>query len=161
MPLSAGERLGPYEIIAQVGAGGMGVVYRARDSRVGRDVAIKVSNERFTDRFDSEARAVAALNHANVCTLHDVGPDYLVMEFVDGEAPAGPLPVGHGARLRAPDCRGARRRAREGHRPPRSQAGEIRVRPDGTLKVLDFGLAKIGAPGQPAARPRATRRRCR
>ena len=60
MPLSAGDRLGPYEIISQVGAGGMGVVYRARDSRVGRDVAIKVSNERFTDRFNSEARAVAA-----------------------------------------------------------------------------------------------------
>src|SRR5215813_5727402 len=93
MPLAAGDRLGPYEIVAQIGAGGMGVVYRARDSRVGRDVAIKTSAEHFSDRFDREARAVAALNHPNICTLHDVGPDYLVMELVEGEPLHGPLPL--------------------------------------------------------------------
>ena len=93
MLLAAGGRLGPYEIVAQIGAGGMGEVYRARDSRVGREVAIKVSAERFSERFEREARAVAALNHPNVCTLYDVGPNYLVMELVEGEAPTGPLPL--------------------------------------------------------------------
>src|SRR6478735_6597051 len=93
MLLVAGSRLGPYEIVAQVGAGGMGEVYRARDSRVGREVAIKVSVEQFSERFEREARAVAALNHPNVCTLHDVGPNYLVMEYIEGTPLKGPLPV--------------------------------------------------------------------
>src|SRR5436190_13429264 len=91
MPLSSGEKLGPYEIIAKIGAGGMGEVYRARDPRLGRDVAIKLSAERFSERFDREARAIASLNHPNICTLHDIGPNYLVMELVEGEAPRGPL----------------------------------------------------------------------
>jgi serine/threonine protein kinase len=84
MPLSAGTKLGPYEILAQIGAGGMGEVYKARDTRLDRVVAIKVSKEQFTERFEREARAVAALNHPNICTLHDVGPNYLVMELVRG-----------------------------------------------------------------------------
>ena len=84
MPLSAGTRLGPYEILTPIGAGGMGEVYRARDDRVGRDVAIKVSAARFSDRFELEARAIAALNHPNICHLYDVGPNYLVMELVEG-----------------------------------------------------------------------------
>src|SRR5262245_47211553 len=91
MSLPAGTRLGPYEILAPVGAGGMGEVYRARDSRLGRDVAIKVSAERFTERFEREARAVAALNHPNICTLYDVGPNYLVMEYVEGSPLRGPM----------------------------------------------------------------------
>jgi serine/threonine protein kinase len=77
MPLSAGDQLGPYQIVASIGAGGMGEVYRARDLRLRRDVAIKVSAERFGERFETEARAIASLNHPNVCTLHDVGPNYL------------------------------------------------------------------------------------
>ena len=85
MSLSAGDRLGPYEIISLIGAGGMGEVYRAHDPRLKRDVAIKVSIEQFSERFEREARAVAALNHPNICTLYDVGPNYLVMEFVEGE----------------------------------------------------------------------------
>src|SRR5271154_88187 len=84
MPLSPGTKLGPYEITARIGAGGMGEVYRARDPRVGRDVAIKISAERFSDRFSREVHAVAALNHPNICHLYDVGPDYLVMELVEG-----------------------------------------------------------------------------
>ena len=84
IPLMAGHRIGPYEILAPIGAGGMGEVYRARDSRLDRDVAIKISGERFSDRFEREARAIAALNHPNICILHDVGPDYLVMELVEG-----------------------------------------------------------------------------
>src|SRR5213079_1493938 len=93
MPLSAGELLGPYEILAPIGAGGMGDVYKARDTRLDRIVAIKVSKTEFSERFEREARAVAALNHPNICTLHDVGPNYLVMEFVEGSPLKGPLPV--------------------------------------------------------------------
>src|ERR1043166_7211115 len=92
MSLSAGEKLGPYEVITLIGAGGMGQVYRARDPRVGRDVAVKVSSQRFSERFEREARAIAALNHPNTCHLYDVGPNYLVMELVDGETLKGPMP---------------------------------------------------------------------
>ena len=84
MDLSPGANLGPYEILSRLGAGGMGEVWKARDTRLDRIVAIKVSREKFSDRFEREARAVAALNHPNICPLHDVGPDYLVMEFVEG-----------------------------------------------------------------------------
>src|SRR5262245_13130877 len=89
MALSEGTKLGAYEIVAPLGAGGMGEVYRAKDTRLGRDVAIKVTSDRFSERFEREARAVAALNHPNICQLYDVGPNYLVMEFVDG-APIAP-----------------------------------------------------------------------
>ena len=85
MPFSAGDKLGPYEILAPIGAGGMGEVYKARDTRLDRIVAVKVSKEQFSERFEREARTVAALNHPNICTLYDIGPDYLVMEFVEGE----------------------------------------------------------------------------
>ena len=75
MPLSKGDRLGPYEILALVGQGGMGEVYRAHDPRLRRDVAIKISSQRFDERFGREARAIAALNHPNICHIYDVGPD--------------------------------------------------------------------------------------
>src|SRR5438874_11894283 len=94
MPLTPGTCLGPYEILAPIGAGGMGEVYKARDTRLGREVAIKVSAQQFTDRFEREARAIAALNHPNICTLYDVGPNYLVMEFLDGETLATRLKRG-------------------------------------------------------------------
>jgi len=90
MPLSAGTRLGPYEILALIGAGGMGEVYRARDPRLNREVAIKVAHEKFSERFEREARAIAALNHPNICQIYDVGPNYLVMEFIEGQSPKGP-----------------------------------------------------------------------
>src|SRR5262249_31538796 len=98
MSLSAGETLGPYEIVGKIGAGGMGEVYRARDTRLDRDVALKVSVERFTERFEREAKLIASLNHHNVCSLYDVGPNFLVMELVDGPTLAeriseGPIPV--------------------------------------------------------------------
>jgi len=92
--LSPGDTLGPYEIQALVGKGGMGEVYRAHDSRLNRDVAIKVSNVEFTERFTREARAIAALNHTNICHLYDVAPNYLVMEYVEGETLQGPMPLG-------------------------------------------------------------------
>ena len=88
MTLAAGTKLGPYEISGSIGAGGMGEVYRATDSRLGRDVAVKVSAEAFSDRFEREAHAIAALNHPNICTLHDVGEydgqRFMVMELLDG-----------------------------------------------------------------------------
>src|SRR5436190_18652211 len=104
MTTVAGTRLGPYEIIGPLGAGGMGEVYRARDTRLGRDVAIKVmpasltSNAEVRARFEREARTVSSLNHPNICTLFDVGrdgdTDYLVMELVDGETLAQRLTRG-------------------------------------------------------------------
>src|ERR1700684_4353157 len=84
MAASAPTRLDRYEIVSSIGKGGMGEVWKARDPRLNRDVAIKVSAQQFTDRFEREARALAALNHANVCTLFDVGPNYLVMELIEG-----------------------------------------------------------------------------
>ena len=80
MTLDAGTRLGPYQILGAIGAGGMGEVYRASDTRLGREVAIKVSSEQFTERFEREARAISALNHPHICTLYDVGPNYLVIQ---------------------------------------------------------------------------------
>src|SRR5215472_13310808 len=94
MAIAAGTRLGPYEILALLGAGGMGQVWSARDTRLDRTVAIKVSAEQFSERFEREARHVAALNHANICTLFDVGPDYLVMELVEGPTLAERIAVG-------------------------------------------------------------------
>src|SRR3984885_14716781 len=99
MPLSAGDKLGPYEILAPIGAGGMGEVWKARDTRLNRTVAVKVSKKQFTERFEREARAIASLNHPNIATLYDVGPNYLVMEYVEGESPKGPLPFEDALRI--------------------------------------------------------------
>ena len=90
MALGAGDKLGPYEILEPIGKGGMGEVWKARDTRLDRTVAIKVSQEKFSERFEREARAVAALNHPNICQLYDVGPNYLVMEYVEG-LPVAPV----------------------------------------------------------------------
>ena len=91
--MNPGERIGPYEIEAPIGEGGMGEVFRARDTRLHRTVAIKLSETAFTDRFEREARAIAALNHPHICTLYDVGPNYLVMEYIEGAPLKGPLAV--------------------------------------------------------------------
>src|SRR6266481_3483308 len=101
LSVAIGSQLGPYRIEGVLGAGGMGHVYSARDTRLDRLVALKISNEEFNERFGREARAVAALNHPNICTLHDVGPDYLVMELVEGPTLAerikrGALPLAEG-----------------------------------------------------------------
>src|SRR4051812_18845740 len=102
--MSPGDKLGPYEILAAIGKGGVGEVYRAHDSRLQRDVAIKVSAQRFNERFEREARAVAALNHPNICTIYDVGPNYLVMELIEGPTLAeaiakGPIPLEEALRI--------------------------------------------------------------
>ncbi|HVH70646.1 MAG TPA: protein kinase, partial [Candidatus Dormibacteraeota bacterium] len=95
---TAGSSLGPYQILEPIGAGGMGEVFKARDSRLNRIVAIKTSREQFSERFEHEARATAALNHPHIATLYDVGPDYLVMEYVDGKPLHGPLPLAQALR---------------------------------------------------------------
>ncbi len=149
MPLNVGDRLGPYEIVTPIGRGGMGEVYRARDTRIHREVAVKTSAAHFSERFEREAQAIAALNHPNICTLYDVGPDYLVMELVEGPTladriAASPIPLDESLKLAAQiaDALSAAHRKGVIHRD--LKPGNIKVKPDGTVKVLDFGLAKVG-----------------
>src|SRR5438874_9317948 len=104
MAHATGARLGPYEILSPIGAGGMGEVYKARDTRLDRTVAIKICTEQFSERFEREARAVAALNHPHICTLHDVGPNYLVMEYIEGHPLKGPLPFEQGSKYAVQIC---------------------------------------------------------
>jgi serine/threonine protein kinase/Tol biopolymer transport system component len=140
--LTSGTRLGPYEILAPLGAGGMGEVYRVRDTRLNRLVAIKVAQERFSERFAREARAVAALNHPNICQLYDVGPDYLVMELVEGApiaTPDSPRRLLDFA-MQIADGLAAAHAASIVHRDLKPD--NILVTPDGRVKILDFGLAK-------------------
>src|SRR5207249_123559 len=144
MELSAGARLGPYEIQAPLGAGGMGEVYRAHDTRLGRTVAIKVSRERFSDRFQREARAIASLNHPNICTLYDVGPDYLVMEYIEGKPLRGPLPVATALRYGAQICDALDAAHRLGITHRDLKPANILATSTG-VKLLDFGLAKMQA----------------
>jgi eukaryotic-like serine/threonine-protein kinase len=147
MPLSPGDRLGPYEIVSAIGKGGMGEVWKARDPRLGRDVAIKVSAQQFTDRFEREARAIAALNHTNICILHDVGPNYLVMELIEGPTLAdriaqGPIPLTEalGIAKQIADALEAAHEKGITHRD--LKPANVKIKPDGSVKVLDFGLAK-------------------
>jgi len=143
MALEAGSKLGPYEIVDLLGKGGMGEVYRARDPRLNRDVAVKVSHQQFSERFEREAKVVASLNHPNICHLYDVGPNYLVMELVEGEAPHGPMPLDAAMKLarQIVDALDAAHEKGVTHRD--LKPANIKVRPDGTVKVLDFGLAKV------------------
>src|SRR5207253_9866780 len=140
MSLAPGTRLGPYEIKMPIGVGGMGEVYRATDLRLKRDVAIKVSKEQFSERFEREARAVAALNHPNICHLYDVGPNYLVMELIEGEALKGPVPLETAleyARQIAEALEAAHERGII-HRD--LKPANILITSGGVVKVLDFGL---------------------
>jgi len=153
MQLSPGARLGPYEIIGHLGAGGMGDVYRARDSRLQRDVAVKVLAAAVTDdpqrqqRFQQEARAVAALNHANVCQIYDVGPNYLVLELVQGNELRGPCSPKEAIRLslQIADALVAAHTHGILHRD--LKPSNVVVTDAGIAKLLDFGIAKIATPG--------------
>ena len=140
-PLIAGNRLGPYEILAPIGAGGMGEVYRARDTRLDRIVALKVSAGQFSDRFEREARSVAALNHPNICTLHDVGPNYLVMEYIDGHILKGPLSLDTVLQYAIQICDALDAAHRKGIVHRDLKPANILVSRSG-IKLLDFGLAK-------------------
>src|SRR5262245_24931013 len=142
--LGPGATVGPYRIEALLGSGGMGHVFRARDTRLDRLVALKTSHERFDPRFEREAKAIAQLNHPHICTLYDVGADYLVMELVEGETLAerlgrGALPVAslleYGRQiadaLSAAHAKGIAHRDLKPHNVMISKSG---------IKVLDFGL---------------------
>ncbi len=154
-----GALLGPYRIEGPLGIGGMGEVFRAMDTRLGRQVAIKISNQRFSGRFEREARAIAALNHPHICALYDVGPDYLVMELVEGPTLAeriarGPIPFDEALDI-ARQIREALEAAHEKgviHRD--LKPANVKIKPDGVVKVLDFGLAK--AAEEPGATTSAT-----
>ncbi len=156
MPLTPGTRLGPYEITTPLGAGGMGEVYRARDTRLGRDVAIKVlpqhlsANPEVRARFEREAKTVSSLNHPNICTLHDVGregeTDYLVMELVDGETLAerltkGPLTAAEVLTLGAQIADALDRAHRAGVVHRDLKPGNVMLTRSGA-KLMDFGLAR-------------------
>ena len=151
-----GRSFGVYHVVTKVGEGGMGEVYRAHDSRLDRDVAIKTSKQVFDDRFTREARAIAALNHPNVCTLYDVGPDYLVMEYVEGLSLAdriaqGPLPEAEALAVAMQIATALEAAHEKGIIHRDLKPANIRIKSDGQIKVLDFGLAKIVAGSDPLA----------
>ena len=156
MSLTAGTRLGPYEIVAPIGAGGMGEIYKARDTRLDRTVAIKriqaalSADPEFKARFEREARTISALNHPHICTLHDIGHehgiDYLVFEFLEGETLAarlekGPLPVEHALKIGREICDALDRAHRHGITHRDLKPGNVMLTRSGA-KLLDFGLAK-------------------
>ncbi|HKE22002.1 MAG TPA: protein kinase [Bryobacteraceae bacterium] len=140
-PLAPGTELGPYRIENLIGTGGMGRVYRARDTRLNRIVAIKISKQGFGERFEREARAVAALNHPHICQLYDIGPNYLVMEFVEGAPLKGPMPLPRAVEYASEilDALDAAHRKGVVHRD--LKPANILVSKQG-VKLLDFGLAK-------------------
>src|ERR1700726_3681915 len=163
MALSPGGKLGPYEIIAAIGAGGMGEVYRAKDTRLGRDVAIKVLPEALVKdldrlrRFEQEARTIAALNHPNILGIHDIGTHegapFLVSELLDGETlrqkiDAGSLPVKRAIEYGLGIAQGLGAAHNKGivHRDLKPE--NVFITRDGRVKVLDFGLAKLASPEQ-------------
>jgi eukaryotic-like serine/threonine-protein kinase len=152
LSVTIGSQLGPYEIVPAVATGGMAEVYKARDTRLDRIVAVKVAKESFSERFEREARAVAALNHPNICMLYDVGPNYLVMEYIEGTPLRGPLPLPQALTYARQICAAldAAHKKNIIHRD--LKPGNILVTPSG-IKVLDFGLAKIsgGAVGMDEA----------
>jgi tRNA A-37 threonylcarbamoyl transferase component Bud32/Tol biopolymer transport system component len=142
MLLAPGMRLGPYEILSALGAGGMGEVWKARDTRLHRLVAIKSSLSPFSERFEREARAIAAVNHPHVCSLYDVGPDYLVMEYVEGDWLRGPVPLAQALELAEQILEALDAAHEKGIVHRDLKPGNILLTKSG-VKVLDFGLAKI------------------
>src|SRR5215470_4781088 len=144
MTLPVGSMLGPYEILSRIGAGGMGEVYKARDTRLDRVVAIKVSKEQFSERFAREARSIAALNHPHICQLYDVGPNYLVMEHIEGSPLKGPLALDQALKYGEQICDALDQAHRKNITHRDLKPANIMVTKAG-VKLLDFGLARIAA----------------
>jgi serine/threonine-protein kinase len=140
---TAGARLGPYVLLAPIGAGGMGEVWKARDTRLERVVAMKRLKERAGTRFKQEARAIAALNHPHVCQIHDIGPDYLVLEYIEGQPLKGPLAVNKALRLATQIAEALDCAHRKGIVHRDLKPANILVTSEGSVKLLDFGLAKL------------------
>src|SRR5512136_2206211 len=143
MIIAPGTKLGPYEILALIGAGGMGEVWKARDTRLGRIVAVKKVKEQHSERFKQEARTIAALNHSYICQLHDIGPDYLVLEYVPGKPLSSPLPEKEAVRLAAQIATALEAAHKKGIIHRDLKPGNIMVTDEGSVKLLDFGLAKL------------------
>src|SRR5215472_6064583 len=146
-PLEAGQCLGPYRIECFLAAGGMGKVYRATDTRLQRQVAIKIPSARFSEHFKREARVIASLNHPNICQLHDVGPNYLVMELVEGPTLAdrirqGALPLDEVLAIARQMAEALEAAHEKGIVHRDLKPANVKVTPEGVVKVLDFGLAK-------------------
>ncbi len=142
MSLTLGTLLGPYEILAPIGEGGMGDVYKARDTRLNRIVALKTSKTEFSERFEREARAVAALNHSHISQLYDVGPNYLVMEYIEGAPLKGPLPLDQALKYAAQICDALDAAHKKGITHRDLKPANILVTKTG-IKLLDFGIAKM------------------
>lgn len=141
-----GDQLGPYRVDAKVGAGGMGEVYRATDTRLNRVVAVKVCRSQFTNRFEREARSIAALNHPNICQIYDVGPNYIVMEWVDGTpvvcSGQAPMPLGDVPRLAIEIVSAMAAAHAKGIIHRDLKPANIVLSKVGTAKLLDFGIAR-------------------
>ena len=148
MPLSAGDKLGPYEILAALGAGGMGEGYRARDAKLNRDVAIKVlpaalaSDAQYMVRFEREAQMLAAQNHPNIATVYGIEQGALVMELIEGADLKGPLPVDEALGITRQIAAGLEAAHERGIIHRDLKPANIKVTPAGVVKILDFGLAK-------------------
>ena len=144
-----GTTIGPYRIDAKLGEGGMGDVYRARDTRLDRDVAVKTVKGPFTERFEREARAISSLNHPSICTLYDVGEHegsgYLVMEYIEGKPVAGPMPVDQAITLGVQICEALDAAHKKGIVHRDLKPANILLTKAG-VKLLDFGLAKLSTP---------------
>ncbi len=151
MPLAPGTRLGPYEILAPIGAGGMGAVYKATDTRLGRIVAVKVLDSEFSERFEIEARAISAVNHPNICALYDIGTHdgrgYLVLEFLEGTPLKGPLRADDALRVAVQIAAALEAAHRKGITHRDLKPANIMLAEDGSVKLLDFGLAKLAGNG--------------
>ena len=153
MPLTSGQKLGPYEIVSPLGAGGMGEVYRARDSKLKREVAIKVlpadvaSDRERLARFQREAEVLASLNHPHIAHVYGIEENALVMELVEGEDLAerirrGPIPIDEALPIAKQIAEALEAAHEQGIVHRDLKPANVKVRPDGTVKVLDFGLAK-------------------
>jgi serine/threonine protein kinase len=146
MPLSVGDKLGPYQILSPLGEGGMGQVWKAWDTRLDRTVAIKTVNGPFSERFEREAKAISSLNHPNICTLYDVGEHegsgYLVMEFIEGKPIAGPMPLDQAIQTGIQICDALYAAHKKGIVHRDLKPANILVTKQG-VKLLDFGLAKL------------------
>ena len=159
MPLSSGDKLGPppaalmdlkpgdklgdrYQLLSKLGSGGMGEVWKARDTELDRDVALKVSKGEFTARFKQEARTIAAFNHPNICQIYDVGSNYIVMELIDGVQLSGPLPVDKAVAYAGQILDALDAAHRKGFTHRDLKPANVMVTAKGVVKLLDFGLAK-------------------